>query len=258
MARKKIPFGQLGKAGYNRGIDRAHVNEIKRDFHDDMKEPAKVSFRDGKYWIVDHQHLSTAIYEMNGNDPNTLIDCEVVTGLTYEEEADWYYRLNTGSKPLGFAAKLKGRIESKDAQALDFQSVIESCGYVIGGNSNKSFTSVQTAWKLFCKEGGRDMLTNILTLTHACWPDNKAGVHTDIINGLKMFLDNHGDEYQKDRFISTLSAADPKELVRKATTFYKQMDSKSYTRPYCMYTQILVSYNYNLRTNKLTATLPTS
>lgn len=257
MARKKIPFGQLGKAGYNRGIDRAHVNEIKRDFHDDMVQPVIVSFRDGKYWVVDHQHLSTAIYEMNGNNPNTLIDCEVKSGLTYEEEADWYYRLNTGSKPLGFAAKLKGRIESKDATALDFQSVIESCGYIVGGNSNKSFTSIQTAWKLFCKEDGKDMLARILTLTHACWPENKAGVHTDIINGFKVFLENHGDEYQSEHFIKALSANDPKDIVKKSTTFYKQMDSKSFTKPYCTYTQIVNCYNYGLR-NKLVAVAPGS
>lgn len=257
MAIKKIPFNQLGKAGYNRGINRAHVNRIKKDFHEDMVQPAIVSFRDGKYWIVDHQHLSTAIYEMNGSDPNTPILCDVKTGLTYEQEADLYYRLNTGSKPLSFRDKMMGLIESRDAGALDFRDTVEACGYVITDRSNKSFEAMSTGWNMFNKEGGKDRLITILNLTHSCWPNNKAGVHSHLINGLALFLNHHENEYQKERFISALSVVDPKELVRKATTFYKQMDSKSFTMPYCVYTQIINSYNYGLR-NKLVAVAPGS
>lgn len=257
MAIRKIPFNQLGKGGYNRGINRAHVNRIKRDFHEDMVQPAIVSFRDGKYWIVDHQHQTQAIYEMNDNDPNTLITCDVKTGLTYEQEADLYYRLNTGTKPLSFRDKLMGLIESKDSAALDFRDTVESCGYVITDKSSKSFEALSTGWKMFNQVGGKERLVKILTLTHSCWPNNKAGVHSHLINGLAMFLDNHGDEYQDVRFVTTLSAVDPKDIVRKATTFYKQMDSKSFTMPYCTYTQIINCYNYGLR-NKLIAASPSS
>lgn len=43
--------------------------------------------------------------------------------------------------------------------------------------------------------------------------------------------------------------------MKKATAFYKQMDSKAFTMPYCTYTVIVNNYNSGLR-NKLVAAMP--
>ena len=255
MPEKLIAYNQLCKAGYNRPINRTHVNNIKRNFCPDMVQPAIVSFRDGKYWIVDHQHQTQAIYERNGSDPNTRIRCDVRKGLTYEQEAELYYRLNTGSKPLGFNDKLAGLIESKDPKALEFRFTVESCGYVIGGNTGDSLNAIHTAWKIFNKPDGADTLTKVLTITKASWPSNNKGVHTHIIDGLVMFLERHGDEYKQDRMIKALEKEDPRTLVSKASTYYKQMDSKSFTKPYCMYSMMVNLYNKGLR-NKINPVAP--
>lgn len=256
MAERTIPFQQLVKAGYNRSINRTHVNRIKRDFHEDMVQPAIVSFRDGKYYIIDHQHQSQAIYELNGCDPNTPIKCIVRTGLTYEQEADLYYRLNTGTNVLSFADTMVGRIEAKDPEALDFRDTVEACGYVVGGYTNKSLKAISKAWSVFKRKGGKDKLTAILMLTHSCWPDNPNGVSSQMLDGVALFLQHHGGKYQTEHMVASLSAVDPREITRKAATFYKQMDSKTFTMPYCTYTQLVTIYNRGLR-NKLRAATPT-
>lgn len=257
MANKLIPYSQLMKASYNRPIERAHVNRIKSEFHPDQVSPTIVSFRDGKYWIIDHQHLSTAIFELNGCDPNTLIDCDVRTGMTYEEEADLYYRLNTGTKPLLFSDRIVGLIEAKDPDALRFRDLVEGCGYVVGRYTNRSLKAVSLAWKMFCTNGGEETLRNILSLTQMCWPGDGNGVDSRMIEGIKVFLEAHSDEYQIERFVKAMSACDPKELIRQATVFYRQMDSRSFTKPYCVYTQIVNVYNRGLR-NKLTPAAPSA
>lgn len=244
---KNLKFNQLGKAGYNRGINRAHVNRIKRDFHEDMVQPAIVSYRDGKYWIVDHQHQTQAIYEMNNCDPNTMVYCDVRTGLTYEQEADLYYRLNTGSKILTFADKLKGLIEAKDPTALRFRDTVELCGYVTDGRSANAIRALSTAWKIFNKPDGEKELQRILEITYACWPENPMGAHTHMLNGLALLLRNHSDEFNQERFVKKLSMIDPREIVRKSKTFYKQMDSRAFTQPYCMYTTLINNYNAGLK-----------
>lgn len=255
MSEKWIPFNQLGKAGYNRGIKRSHVNRIKNDFHEDMDSPAKVSFRNGKYWIIDHQHLSQAKYEMNNCDPNTMIWCDVLTGLTYEQEADLYYRLNTSSKRLTFAEELKGLIESKDAVALMFRDTVESCGYIVGGNNSNSLNALNRAWKIFNKPDGDKQLKQILSITNECWQANAKGVDSRIIDGIDLFLKNHGGEYDRNRFVKKLSLLNPRDIVNKATTYYKQMDSKAFTQPYCTYTILLMNYNAGLK-YKLSAVQP--
>lgn len=244
---KNIRYSQLCKAGYNRGINRAHVNEIKRDFREDMLQPAIVSFRDGKYWIIDHQHQSAAQYELNNCDPNTLIYCDVRNGLTYEQEAELYYRLNTSSKPLNFSDKLKGLIESKDSTALRFRDTVESCGYIVGGNTSNSLKALSRAWKIFNKTDGEKELTEILKLTNACWPGNVAGADSRIIEGVRLFLEYHSSEYDKKRFIKALSPLNPRDIIHKSKTYYKQMDSKAFTQPYCTYTMLITSYNAGLK-----------
>lgn len=256
MAEKTLCFHQLAKAGYNRGIKRAHVNEIKRNFHEDMVQPAIVSFRDGMYYIIDHQHQSQAIYELNGSNPNTPIKCKVLTGLTYEQEADLYYRLNTGTQPLGPMDIIIGLIESKDPVAVDFRDTVEACGYVIGGSTNKSLKAVSLTFGMFKKGGGKETLSEILSLTNACWPDDSSGVDSRIISGMKVFLSHHRDEYQRDHFIKAMSMIDPRSIIKKAVTFYKQMDSKAFTQPYCTYTELVNAYNTGLRSNKLVAVTP--
>lgn len=250
-----LRFDQLKKAGYNRGVNRAHVNRIKRNFHEDMVQPAIVSFRDGNYWIIDHQHQSQAIYELNNSDPSTPITCIVHYGMTYEQEADLYYRLNTGSVKLSFADKLIGQIEAKDPTALEFRDTVESCNYVIGGYNSKSLKALSKAWEIFKKEGGKERLVKILSLTYACWPENPDGVSRQILDGIDLFLQHHGTEYREDHFVSSLAVIEPKEVQRKATTFYKQMDSRSFTKQYCTYAQLVTIYNRGLR-NKITPAPP--
>ena len=254
MAERTIPFGQLAKAGYNRGIRRSHVNKIKRNFREDMVKPVIVSFRNGRYYVIDGQHTALAIFELSGNDLNVPIKCDVRTGLTYEEEADLYYRINTSNISLSFGETLIGCIEAKDAESLRFRDVVESCGYVVGSNTNNSINALSTAWKLFKKDNG-EHLTRVLSLTRACWPGNKGGVDSRILSGISMFLRQHGDEYRNEHFIKMLSAEDPKNLIKKADSLYAHMDSRAYTKPYCMYSTILTCYNTRLR-NKLIQAQP--
>lgn len=250
-----IPFNQLGKAGYNRGINRQHVNKIKNDFHEDMVQPAIVSFRDGKYWIIDHQHQTQAIYELNGNNPNILIRCDVRTGLTYEQEAELYYRLNTGSKHLSFSDLLKGQIEAKDTTALKYRDTVESCGYVIGGGTSNSLNALSLTYKIFNKPDGDKKLVQILALCKACWPNDKSGIDSRMIDGINLFLENHQNEYSRDRFVKMLSAQPPEEIIRKSVAYYKQINLRNFTQPYCTYMILITEYNNRLK-NKLTPVQP--
>ena len=255
MSEKWLRFNQLGKAGYNRGIKRVKVNKIKRNYHEDMVQPAIVSFRDGKYWIIDGQHRAQARYELNNCDPNTMILCDVRTGMTYEDEADLYIRLNTGQTKLSIKDEIVGMIEAQDATALQFRDTVESCGYVISGHSSTTLRALSTTWRIFNKPDGDKELRRILELTHACWPANQTGAHNNMIDGIALFLKRHGDEFSQERFVKALSPIDPREIIRKSKAFYKQMDSKAFTQPYCTYTTLINCYNAGLR-NKLTPAQP--
>lgn len=257
MSLRMIPFNQLSKDKYQTPLNRRIIKRIKEDYHEDMVQPAIVSFRNGKYWIVDGQHRSQAKYELHNNDPNTPILCDVRTGLTYEQEADLFSRLNTGSRIIVKTDFIRAQIEAKDPVALDFRDTVESCGYVMYINTSNTLDAISTAWRIYNKKDGKETLTKILTLTNMCWPSNRQGVHSIMLNGLALFLKHHGSEFKTEQFVKQLSGAEPKTLLSDARTFYKNMDSKQFTQPYCMYTGIVNRYNKGIR-NKLMVVLPTS
>ena len=255
MDKQWIPYNQLAKGEYNRPIKRSWVNEIKHNYDEDLPSPAKVSHRDGKYWIIDHQHLTQAQYELNNCNPNTMILCEVYEGLTYEQEAALYVKFNKSQKKPTFAEEFIGLIEAKDEERLRFRDTVESCGYTIGKRANSSLRAIKVTWNIFRKPDGDKELTRILKLTKACWPDSINGADGRIIKGVELFIKNHGDEFDSKRFIKALSAISPSDLIKKAETYYKHMDSKSFTQPYCMYSMLINSYNARLH-NKLTPRPP--
>lgn len=243
MPEKMIPYNQLCKAAYNRKINRSWVNAIKREWRDELENPAIVSHRDGRYYIVDHQHQVQAKYELSGCDPNLLIRCDVRTGLTLAQEADLYYRLNVSSKSLSFADRLIGLIEAEDANAVRFREAVEKSGWVIGSNS---LSAVKEAWKIFNTADGEQRLTEILVTANKCWPGEPSGISSQMLRGFAVFFRNHPD-YKKDRLVKVLSQYQPSELMRKASSYYKQMDSRSFTLPYCTYSIIVNAYNKGLR-----------
>lgn len=260
-----IQYSQLisphenGNPGFNRGIsgiNRAKVNQIKREFDPNQVEPVIVSFREGKYYIVDGQHTALAIYERNGEDGTTLIMCDVREGLTYEQEAQLFYDLNTNKRQPSAADKIWALVCAGDADAIEFKNLIERCGYTFGRKSPNTISPIHTCWKIFNGRAGAERLESILNLIHDTWPNDASAVNIAIVDGLNMFFKYNGYEFSTERFVKTFSAIDYKTIINDARSLYKSMSDKAYTMPACSYLMIGKKYNNNLRTNRIRLVMP--
>lgn len=244
--KKTIPFNQLAKAGYNRVIRRAWVNKIKREFNEALVRPVIVSFRDGKYWVIDGQHTSQALYELNGYDPNTPIECDVRTGLTYEDEAMLFVKYNSSSHKTGQIDTVNGLIQAKDQNAIEFLAIVTANGYSLNNDGNShGLSSVSKAWSIYNKKEGKATLNSILRIASACWPDDNNATQERILEGLEEFLRRHNDEYSFDHLVKMLRKSKAKELMDSAQPYYDRTP-KRYKWPYCVYTEIIPRYNYGL------------
>ena len=77
------------KQNYQRNINTAFVQKIVSEFDPNKVDPVHVSYRDGKYYIIDGQHTVAALEIANGNKPVDVI-CIVHKGMTYTDEASYY------------------------------------------------------------------------------------------------------------------------------------------------------------------------
>lgn len=248
-----------GNPGFNRGItgiNRAKVNKIKREFDPNQVNPALVSFRDGKYYIIDGQHTALAIYELNGNDGGTLIYCDVREGLTYQQEAKLFYDYNTNKTQPTIADKIWSLVCAGNHEAIEFKDIIERSGYTFGRKTTNTINPIGTCWKIYNRPNGAVRLEEILTLIHDTWPTNTAAANIDMLKGMEEFFKNHGSTFDRERFVRTFSIIDPKTIVVDARSLYKSMSDRAYTMPVCTYLMLGRKYNANLRTNRIQVVVP--
>lgn len=68
---------------YQRGVERKRVELIARDFNEYIVNEPKVSFRNGRYYVMDGQHTIEGCILLNGGADRPIL-CKVYTGLTVE------------------------------------------------------------------------------------------------------------------------------------------------------------------------------
>ena len=68
---------------YQRGVQRKRVELIAADFNEYVANEPKISFRNGKYYVVDGQHTIEARILRNGGGALPIL-CKVYTGMTMQ------------------------------------------------------------------------------------------------------------------------------------------------------------------------------
>ena len=232
---------------YNRGItgiNRKIVEQIKANFDPNKVNPPTVSLRDGKYYIIDGQHTSVAIYELNDCDPHCLIQCKILTGLSHEDEAKMFVAMNVDIQTLKLPDKIWALILSGDEHAREFKRIINSNGYEFELKSPTQISAVGACWSVFNADSGR--LAEVLAITSKAWPDNGSALSTITTNALAIFLQHHGEDYEQEWLIRKLAETSHKEIEKNAKhDNLNSRDKHNETKNYCAYREIVRRYNYN-------------
>ena len=110
---------------YQRGVERKRVEMIAADFNEYIANEPKVSFRDGKYYVVNGQHTIEGRILRNGGEDLPIL-CKVYTGLTMEQEALLFAERTLRTIDGRHQAACQGR-----GRRCSFQGI--SCCYQPGG-----------------------------------------------------------------------------------------------------------------------------
>ena len=132
---KRIPIDNIYFADYQRSVRPAKVKKIVKNFVPDVMGVALVSFRNGKFWCIDAQHRIMALKELGYKE----LLCQVLTGLTYEQECYRFILLNTGRTQLTANQVFHGRVEEKDNTALELVSMFKKYRYTYNKNNGMKF-----------------------------------------------------------------------------------------------------------------------
>ena len=203
---------------YQRPVDEKEVNRLIREWDDRLLDPLVVSFRDGKFNVVDGQHRVAAMRKMNGGK-EVMVPCIIYSGLTYEQEADLCYKLDKAKKRLTLAQATNALAESgTDADIRTVKSLIEANGFVWAldrrtraANEIGSIRALMKSWRAL----GNEEFSRMLVLLRCTWGGHPYSLTSFVFSGMTTFLKTYSAEMDDRIFIRQLSKVEPDEIVRR-------------------------------------------
>ena len=217
--RRSLSTGVLNSGlPYQRPVKEKELKKFVEEWDDTLFDPPVVSFRDGKFNVVDGQHRIAALRAMNGGN-EVIIPCKVYTGLTYEQEAELCYKLDQAKRRLTIAQSIKALVESAtDAEILDVQKRVEDAGFIwaLGRPKGEPFEIVATravinAYRFL----GGAAFSRMLELMAKTWRGNPKSTKAAVISGMAKFLKTYETELKNELFIKRLAPIDPDEIIKR-------------------------------------------
>ena len=206
---------------YQRPVLDRDVDKLVREWDPRLLTPLVVSYRDGRYYLVDGQHrVCGSRKKNNGKDVDML--CQVYYGLTYEDEAELYYKLDQAKGHLRLSHATKALVESgSNAEVVEIKRLLENAGFIwaLDKSSREPFEieatrAVINAYRLL----GGAAFSRMLELLAKAWRGTPTSLNASILSGMALFLKTYETEVDDNVFINRLSAVDPEEIIRRGKT----------------------------------------
>lgn len=203
---------------YQRPVNPKEVERLIREWDERLLDPIIVSFRDGKFYVVDGQHRIVAMRQMNGGK-GVMVNCKVYSGLTYEQEADLCYKLDKAKKRLSLSQSTNALAEAgTDAEVAEVKRLVEGCGFVwaLGKSHGKTGEIVSTralmnAYRLL----GGSAFSRMLSLAWETWKGEPRSLTAAVLSGMALFIKTYDTELDDHAFIKRLAVVDPDEINRR-------------------------------------------
>lgn len=216
---KRIPIDNLKFPAYQRELKMSKVNKIANNFMPDIVGIGLVSFRGGDFNCLDSQHRVMAMKKLG----YTEILCQVLTGLTYEEECLRFNVLNTGRTQLTANQIFHCRVEGKDKDAVELVKLFNKYRFDYNKNSGTKSDNLIGAVSKFVKMQktyGNEMVEQVLRVIRNAWYGDKNSLSSAIITGLSTFLaeNNNVDEMV---LVKALEKVVPSILIASANNYVK-------------------------------------
>lgn len=202
---------------YQRDLDPARVSRMAKAYDAALVGIVEVSERaDGRYAILDGQHRWALVKDVTFEQENPHIACRVHRGLTVDEEAKLYHRLNTTRKQLTGWDRWKARRGSGDPIVQEIEKACTDAGWVVDYRMKRGRTTSTVGLERLHALGGTGLITYVLGIVSAAWGDDPEGTARPIIEGLGNIVGCYAGDLDRERLIGVLSGMVPRQLNARA------------------------------------------
>ena len=201
---------------YQRGVERKRVELIARDFNEYIVNEPKVSFRNGRYYVMDGQHTIEGCILLNGGEDRPIL-CKVYTGLTMEQEALLFAEQNGHAAPLSAGIKLRAKVVGGDAISKAFLAATNRVGLSLNYDSQQltdyRIGCVGTSFRLY-KQMGEPLYCETMRLIVAAWEGKPDSFRASVLKGMMHFVELYHGEFSEERLLRALRNIHPVDIYR--------------------------------------------
>lgn len=199
---------------YQRELETGRVKRIVKEWNDNLVNPPKVSFRDGKYWVFDGQHTISSWRKVYGDK---AIRCRVYYGMTWLDECEMFIAQNGVSKDPTTNDKLKAAFNTGDPDVIDMVKAARYAGVTVNFKNSKATGKCVATASLFkaYKNLERSDFIAMLEAIMAAWPLDRMGLTAGIINGLSTFYKTYKGQFKQTEMVKTLTKITPNMIIRE-------------------------------------------
>ena len=184
-----LPVGELLVGAYQRPTNTAQVDKIAAGFDGAKLGLPVVSFREGKYHLLNGAHRVAALRKIGYEKAM----CIVLSGLAYKDEAEYFRTQNQNTRPLTRYNLFKAGLESGDGMCVQIDRIARANGFIVG-MSGKSFDNISAIYALItvCGVYGFAVLDTTLRLLRDTWEGVNNATRREFIVGLAEFVNRFG------------------------------------------------------------------
>lgn len=205
------------KQPYQRNISVRFVKQIIENFNPNALDPVHVSYREGKYYVIDGQHTVVALEGINGGNP-VDIPCIIHKGMTYTDEARYYTEQYIKKHRHTYNEMQLAMYEAGDKSTCEIAEKLRVVGAAMPYDRNAvsgiKIGAIKRTQKAYEKDADCTILA-VRCLVEAY----KGRVKTlpgDIVSGTMEFIRMYRDEIVLDKLTEVLSEYTPQTLSNTA------------------------------------------
>ncbi len=186
---EEIALNEIRMGGYQRETKNRRVDKIIAHFNEAKLGMPVVSERDGHYYLIDGNHRVAALRKLNYTSTKFI----VLTGMTYEDEANFFMSQNENQSPLSRYNLFNAGLEANNALCINIDRIVRSHGYRVCGSAKDAdaITAIYTL-EVIATVLGFDVLDDTLSLIRATWDGVKTATNREFLVGVAEFVKRFG------------------------------------------------------------------
>jgi hypothetical protein len=207
-----------------RQVNQARVDYIAANFDPEQIGTPTVSERDGAFFVIDGQHRIEALKAIGWGDQS--VQCWTYTGLTEQEEADKFDRLNDVLAVHAFD-RYRTRVTAGREVECDIDRIVRANGLVVSRDSIPGAIGAVGTLRRVYSRSGPSTLARTLRIIRDAYGD--PGFEAPVIDGIGLLCQRYNGDIEDDVVVTKLSTTNggvngllgKAENLRRQTGNYK-------------------------------------